>query len=370
MQGRASLRPESEDFLHLDALRILAALAIVVFHWRGAIGVPALIDATQWMGAWSVFVDLFFCISGVIICAVYAQRISTPAQFGDFLRRRFARLAPLHYATLAVYLAIVAAPVFASVPFESWGGYDPKCIAPNLLFAQAFGVCGDLSYNFPAWSISAEIACYALFPLLLPLYRWKAWAPGLLGVVMLIALYAIGPQGALQRPWHQWTFDFGPLRALPAFAIGVSLSGLKDMLARIPAAAALTGVSLLVLLAAGLIGIPPGLQVLIAYLVVVFAVGADARGRVSAPVRWAAPFGQLTYSLYMLHAPFMTIVFWLWFDRVLHLEHWVKFAAVLASAPLLLALSRAALVWFETPARRWLSGWSAVTPRRRLTSQN
>lgn len=349
------LKSESEDFLHLDALRILAALAIVVFHWRGAIGVPSLIEASRWMGAWSVFVDLFFCISGVIICAVYAQRLATPAQFVDFLRRRFARLAPLHYATLAFYLAIVAAPVFADVPFESWGAYDPKCIAPNILFAQAFGVCGDLSYNFPAWSISAEFACYALFSLLLPLYRWEAWAPGLLGVAILIALYAAGSQGDLHRLWHQWTFDFGPLRALPAFAIGVSLFGMKDALARIPAVALLTGVSLVVLLTAGLLGIPPGVQVLLAYLVVVFAVGADARGRVSAPVRWAAPFGQLTYSLYMLHAPFLTLVFWLWFDRVLHLERWDKFAAVLASAPLLLALSWASFIWFETPARRWLS---------------
>lgn len=357
-QGWPGLRAESEAFLHLDALRFIAAMAIVIFHWRGAIGVVPLIEATRWMGAWMVFVDLFFCVSGVVICAMYAERLTTPAQVGDFLRRRFARLAPLHYATLALYLVTVW--VFADVGFERWGQFDPKCIAPNILFLQAFGVCADLSYNFPAWSISAEIACYALFPLMLPLYRWRAWAPGVLGVLMLAALYAIGPQGDLQRPWHQWTFDFGPLRALPAFAIGVSLFGMREALARIPAAGALGFVSLVILALAGVLHIPAGAQAPLAYAVVLFALAADTKGRASGPVRRLAPFGQLTYSLYMLHAPVMTLVFMLFFDRALNLAPWAKFTAVLACVPALMALSYVSLVFFEGPARRWLTRTGAV----------
>src|SRR5262245_52376951 len=125
------LAPESEDFLHLDALRILASFAVVMFHWRGHLAYKPASDATAWLNSWIVFVDLFFVISGFIIAAVYSARMSTLAQYGDFLFKRFARLAPLHYATLALYVAIGLLATLAGASLNDPEKYNPACIAPN-----------------------------------------------------------------------------------------------------------------------------------------------------------------------------------------------------------------------------------------------
>ena len=57
----------------------------------------------------------------------------------------------------------------------------------------------------------------------------------------------------------------------------------------------------------------------------------------------------------MLHAPVMTLVFMLFFDRVLILAPWAKFTAVVASVPALMILSYLSLFFFEGPTRRWLT---------------
>lgn len=354
------LVPDSEDFLHLDALRIIASLAVVMFHWRAHLAFQPAIDATDWLNSWIVFVDLFFVISGFIIAAVYSQRISTLAQYGDFLFKRFARLAPLHYVTLALYIGIGLLATIAGLSLNEPAKYDPTCIAPNLFFLQAFNTCPTLTHNFPSWSISAEVLCYALFPSMVALLRIRPWLPGAFGVAVIGGLYALGAVGPMHRPWFEWTFDFGALRALPAFAIGVSMYGLRDKLKWIPAPGALMFVSLVALAFAGLAKVWQGALTPLAYLVVIFGIAADARGRATSVIRAIAPFGQLTYSSYMLHAPMMTIVFTLIFDRALGLAPLHKFIAVLACLPLLLAISYLSFVIFEGPIRRWMTRRNAA----------
>ena len=346
------LVPDSENFLHLDALRIVASLAVVMFHWRASFGLEAAKEALHWMNAWIVFVDLFFVISGFIIGAIYCNRMSTLAQYGDFLFKRFARLAPLHYLTLALYVVIGLLATFAGIALNEPDKYDPRCIVPNLLFVHAFNTCANLTHNFPSWSISSEALCYALFPFIVLAYRLRPWLPGALGVLLIGGLYALGPAGPLHRPWFEWTFDFGAVRALPAFAIGVSLYGMRDRLRAIPAPEALMYFSLAALAFAPLANTWQGALTPLAYLVVLFGAAADARGSAGGLIRAIAPYGQLTYSSYMLHAPFMTVLFTLIFDRVLHLPPEIKFAAVLSCVPVLLAVSYLSFIFFEGPIRR------------------
>ena len=349
------LHAESEDFLHLDFLRIIAALGVVVFHWRASVTLPGPSDRWTFIDSLSSFVDMFFVISGFIICHVYARRMGTASAFLHFLRKRFARLAPLHYLTLAIYVAIGLAAPAAGIALSEPRKYDMACIVPNLLFAHSLGTCRDLSFNFPSWSISAEMACYLLFPGVLWLVRIRAWLPALFALIILTVLYALGPAGPLHRYWFEWTFEWSVWRALPAFALGISFYSMREQLAKLPAAAPMMFVMLIAYLPLAAAGAWHGLLTPMSYAIVACGVAADAQRHTSQLVRTLAPLGQLTYSVYMLHALFVTVGFTLVFDRILHLPPTAKLVAVIACLPLLFGVAYLSLIFFEQPARRWLS---------------
>src|SRR5689334_7716993 len=103
------VKPDSDQMLHLDALRIIGAVMIVVFHFNRFINLDGrwqLADDT--IKSFSLIVDLFFLISGYVMAAIYTGRITTFAKYRDFLRKRVARLGPLHWLTLLVFVVIAA----------------------------------------------------------------------------------------------------------------------------------------------------------------------------------------------------------------------------------------------------------------------
>ena len=94
---------------HLDALRIVAAAAVVALHYAEYAKDNA---AAHFVFAhvqhFNLFVDLFFVISGFVIARQYLARVDSPDDIKRFLWRRFARIYPLHFLTLAFYLAVAA----------------------------------------------------------------------------------------------------------------------------------------------------------------------------------------------------------------------------------------------------------------------
>src|ERR1700753_4195069 len=99
-----------EYYGHLDALRAFAALAVALLHvnWVNHL------TANRFIHDSALFVDFFFVLSGVVISHVY-PRIVDGAALRLFMRRRLARLYPLHLATLLA-LAGAFAAVHAFVP--------------------------------------------------------------------------------------------------------------------------------------------------------------------------------------------------------------------------------------------------------------
>ncbi len=111
-------------FVWVDALRGLAALSVVVFHYhhfylRDAAGRPdipetgtfpyaAILDAAYRHGGLAV--EHFWVISGFVFAHVYLGR---PTTMRAFWVARFARLYPLHLVTL---LAVAALQAVSSPP--------------------------------------------------------------------------------------------------------------------------------------------------------------------------------------------------------------------------------------------------------------
>src|SRR5436853_5399476 len=92
---------------HLDALRIVAAAAVVVLHYaeytKDNAAARFVFDHVQ---HFNLFVDLFFVISGFVIAKQYLTKVDRADDMKRFFWRRIARIYPLHLLTLGFYLAI------------------------------------------------------------------------------------------------------------------------------------------------------------------------------------------------------------------------------------------------------------------------
>jgi len=171
----------------LDAWRALAALAVVAFHCTNTVVTPA-------MGWWAQVllfgwagVFVFFPISGYCIFAAISR--DENATIGQFLKRRWRRIAPPYWASLAVAVAIA----FAAAPFNGgrFGYLDiglPRWLA---VFSLTQVFVGSPSVINPVyWSLCYEEQFYLVVALALALSpeRRMSW---LLAVTVVSGLYRL-----------------------------------------------------------------------------------------------------------------------------------------------------------------------------------
>ena len=355
------LKPDSDQMLHLDALRIVGAVMIVVFHFNRFINLDG---RWQWaddtIKTFSLIVDLFFLISGYVMAAIYTGRLNTFARYRDFLQKRVARLGPLHWATMLVFIAVAAAGAAGWIQDRDPRRYDVACIVPNIVFIHAWGVCHSQTWNFVSWAISAEMGMYIALPLIFLLTARGPWAT--LAVALLsIAVMLRMPHG--DRPFHQWTWDYGVLRAVPGFLIGMAAFQLRDRLARIPRPNLLMWLLLAAYLVASWAGTPRTALLFVVYGIGLLGVAADARGTQGGLSRRLAPWAQLSFSLYLLHPIALKMgLAWvglgMWNLNGELMRLWVLFWVVA-----LFPIAYLSLVLFERPAR---DGLARLGKARRL----
>ena len=103
------LAPESASLLHLDCLRLIAAAGIVFLHLKVKVDGGAMWQrVVAGTDSYFLLVNMFFAISGYVIAFVYMDAIVDAGSYAGFLRRRVARLGPLHWLTLAAALLFAA----------------------------------------------------------------------------------------------------------------------------------------------------------------------------------------------------------------------------------------------------------------------
>jgi peptidoglycan/LPS O-acetylase OafA/YrhL len=150
------------DIKPLTSLRFFAAFWVVTYHYwpkLAVTGTPALV-AKGYLG-----VELFFILSGFILCHVYlpsfeAQRF----RYGEFLWARLARIYPMHLATLVGIGLMGGAALAAGFPVEH-NLLSLAALPANLALVHAWGFAPVVGWNHPSWSISAEWFAYLAFPL-------------------------------------------------------------------------------------------------------------------------------------------------------------------------------------------------------------
>jgi len=217
MPGKASLG--TIRFEALDALRGICALLVALFH------IP-IYHALKDFGAFANLqfcVDMFFALSGFVLCHAYGSRLNHKADGLRFLKTRFARLWPLHLVMLALFVLIeISKIVFTradgsmaldSTPFGQ--GHSAFEAITNILFLQSFHLHSGLSWNGPAWSAAVEFYVSLLFAgiiLLFPRRRREIFLALCLAGGML--LHKVSPTTIFVS--HDW----GMLRAIFAFFAG------------------------------------------------------------------------------------------------------------------------------------------------------
>jgi peptidoglycan/LPS O-acetylase OafA/YrhL len=354
IRDTASLQQATAPTKHLDGLRIVAACAVVVLHYSDYFkDQPAgrlMVDNT-WH--FNLFVDLFFVVSGFVIARQYLDRVGDAASTGRFLWRRIARIYPLHLATLAFYVIIALALHFGAARTDNPARYPFSDLPAQLLLLHAFD--GErLTFDFPSWSLSAEMFCYVLFPAIAAITaRRKGLIVALLVLPALAnSLYA---EFAGTVPWADWINKGGAFRALPGFDLGVACYLFRGQIARWPVVPGMlmTSLTAFILLGSCLSAMT---ALVVIYVIAVLAIQSDCAGRPTLFSklgfdRWSS----LTYSCYMLHIPVATVVL-TFGSRLLSPALPDARLILLPAAVVILALaSMLSLRYFETPLRRYLT---------------
>lgn len=205
----------------VDGLRALAILPVVLFHTQ--IACP---------GGY-VGVDIFFVISGFLICTLIGRELGEGTfSLLNFWERRVRRILP---ALAVVVLATLVAGWLLYLP-EDFAMVGRSVMAQAALMSNFF-FCQQSGYFMPGsetqpllhtWSLAVEEQFYLGFPLLLILFarcRWLPVSPAVLG----LALGSLGLSVLWSHAHERLNFYLLPTRAWELL-LGAGLALLRGKL--------------------------------------------------------------------------------------------------------------------------------------------
>ncbi|MDY8108354.1 acyltransferase [Fulvimarina sp. 2208YS6-2-32] len=312
-------------FRIFDCWRLLAALLVMTYHflyWApgGAAAEIAILYRLQ------PLLDMFFMISGFFITSRYASRLNSLSDYGSFLRRRVARLYPLHLLTTLFFL--LAALYAWSLGAENYPyAVDFANLPYHLLGIHALGITDALALNYVSWSVSAEFFSYAMFPVIIVALRIR----GIAGLAGLIAAYLLVLEVASRQgvfPSGHWTSadTFGAYRAFADFMVG-------GLLARVVAAdlvALRSPLPGIVLMAVAVIGMLMMVPWYVSFAVLVLSLYLSAVAETRNPdstkrLAFAMPVTAAAFGIYIWHPVFEFIFLRALWDRWLVDAGWISF---------------------------------------------
>ena len=234
------MRPEGQTrFAVLDGWRGVCALLVAAYHFHPYSHIH---DWTFLRHGYMV-VDFFFVLSGFVLAHAYRSRLSTVEDSFEFILRRLGRLYPLHVFFILVWLLYELARVWASQFPGQVLGHPPfgpsmslYALITNLLLVHSLGLHNSLTWNFPSWSISTEFYTNVLFALCCVV----ALSPRSSRMAK-IGIVAVSPLviAAISPAYIDTTYDFGIVRCIYGFVVGVLALDIVEALRRRPVAASL-----------------------------------------------------------------------------------------------------------------------------------
>lgn len=290
----------------LESLRGVAAILIIIFHSH----FTYYKDDTSFVHNSWLFVDFFFILSGFVMTLAYRKRIIKGLSFYEYLVPRFFRLYPLHIFVLLLWLPFIGVKLY--LYRSGFGGVSPletesiSTFIASGLFLNAFGIPGfdEPSWNGPSWSIAAEWWTYIIF------FFFVFFVGARKGLTLIALTISIFFYSLLYLIWGaklNISWDFGILRCIPAFFLGVALFGIYALYplkkwCQWHEVIALIAVVLFVTLSAYNRIFVYAAIISFAYMVWVYsAVKSGVVGHILETVA-AKKLGKYSYSIYLTHA--------------------------------------------------------------------
>jgi peptidoglycan/LPS O-acetylase OafA/YrhL len=383
MAIRNSRVPHEKSFVRtgeikaLSGLRIVAAVWVVLFHFRpwlevSAPGFRSVLAPIINCGAQGV--DLFFILSGFVLTWTYLDRMGESFSMKatlHFLWLRLARVWPVYVVTLHLALAWII--------FTLYVGHLPSPVADQLsavsyarqlflvqLWFQPF--FDGSSWDGPAWSISAEWLAYLLFGVLVLVIFRIARATRVRGLLWLAVTACLPPTLLLLTTGHFYTpWSWLPRIVMQFTAGALACAAVRKM--ELSEAGQRRAGYLSLVLGVGIVGILYFLDahpvpkvsdssgfvdVLFVPLVVTLAVGIGSLPRLLS-TRIMVYGGYVSFSLYMVHELVHTA--WNWFTAQFEIVLTPSWSAKLIMVGVLgVTFAGAALLYHfvEEPARIWM----------------
>ncbi len=332
----AAHRPH-KHFTALDGFRGVLALMIAMYHtmWMSHV------NSTTFFTNGPALVDLFFVFSGFLMFTLYNRRINSGSDAKQFIKRRFARIYPLHFFMLLVALMYGVARVWMHyigiatytegeiLPFQAGASETLWSFFTNLTLLHSMGLHDSLSYNMPSWTVSVEFYTYFVFAAMMMWARpHKLWHFGLICLAVATNYYVL----STLKPNLDFHYDLGFWRCLGGFFTGVVTAYAyanikpwhKQLKENLPPKTFSTWAMIsecfaLLVLIGFIIYFPGRAQFLIApvafifVLIFAFDMGPISKVLALKPFRYIA---KISYSIYMVHILF-SLMFAIFAEKVM-----------------------------------------------------
>jgi peptidoglycan/LPS O-acetylase OafA/YrhL len=344
----------SNHYLGLDALRGIAAFAVVQFHFSTRT------DLTFLFPHGYLAVDFFFVLSGFVICLSYKHRLrDREMSFFGYISRRLIRVIPLiAFGTLLAAFFEIGRPAIAdqtshiidvALALLKGASSLPTLHRTTLEYAV-------FPLNGPAWSLFLEIVANIAFAIWVVSGARAIWIILITFFSLLINIYASYIYGGIGYGAVPPSFWYGFARIGFSFSVGVllfeylHLSPVKCLSFRY-----------LALILVGITAVPD-LGTCNAYfdifcVVVVFPLIILAASASKLSPRWtqfSIIFGELSYPIYALHYPVVRSISFLVLkaDLPVPLQLFVVFIGTIV----IFIMSLLIYLFFDLPARKFLLG--------------
>ena len=314
----------AEKFQKLGGIQIaraVAALSVCYFHsWtildrfpqETSYPIPG-VAKYGWLG-----VDLFFGISGFVICLVVTRPTFRPTQFA--IRRVF-RLYPLWILTLSLF-ALMA---------WCWRGLLPTETIGNFLYSATLLPTQGFPFYDIGWSLQHEMAFYLIAIIVVPVAR-------VTGLIIFLCISTVVNQ-LVSLPWY-----FSQLASYhPEFLVGVVAFLLTHRLrwtgSIVPIALG-TGFIISILASDGPRWLFPAP---LFFFIVGFANLTQSRF-----TSWIVPLGDSSYSIYLIHPLVFAVaksLTKLYGSNIIWIEEPLRFSAI----GIVIMLSLLSWRFFEKP---------------------
>lgn len=295
------MNDQKTEILSLTAVRGLAAWFVVFFHFKTFLAAYLPPEVIGLFASGYLAVDLFFVLSGFVIFLNHAHlNPRAGREMKNFYLKRFARIYPLHIFMLGAYVALVTVVVTLhhGLPAQR---FSLASLVADVALLQDWSPSTALTWNDPAWSISAEAAAYLTFPLIVIGCR------RLLGRILPIAGFAIAFV-LMNTIFSLQHFELGAnigsvgiIRCIGEFSLGAITARMYQEWRRPTVAASVFLLFLSALFAYFSRSLGTSLTFPIIWSIVIYVLAVYTPTSPGLPIRALVFLGKISYATYMCH---------------------------------------------------------------------